>query len=92
MEVFSRSGLKVYGFSGEGERLKEWTGWDGNINKSSIKASPGVYYYIIRALDGTILNMTARNTGDSFICTGKGSKVTPQPPEGGLNPSHKITH
>jgi gliding motility-associated-like protein len=49
MEVFSRSGLKVYGFSGEGERLKEWTGWDGNINKSSIKASPGVYYYIIRA-------------------------------------------
>jgi len=49
MEVFSRSGLKVYGFSGENERLKDWTGWDGNVNNSSIKASPGVYFYIIRA-------------------------------------------
>lgn len=49
VEVFSRSGLKVYGFSGEGERLKEWTGWDGNVNTSSIKASPGIYFYIIRA-------------------------------------------
>jgi len=49
MEVFSRSGLKVYGFSGTDERLKEWTGWDGNVNNSSIKASPGVYFYIIRA-------------------------------------------
>ncbi len=50
MEVFSRSGIKVYGFSGEGEELKDWTGWDGNINNSSRKASPGVYFYIIRAL------------------------------------------
>jgi len=50
MEVFSRSGLKVYGFYGEGEKLKDWTGWDGNINNSSIKASPGVYFYIIRAI------------------------------------------
>ena len=49
MQVFSRSGLKVYSFYGEGETLKEWTGWDGNINNSSIKASPGVYFYIIRA-------------------------------------------
>ncbi|HOB85796.1 MAG TPA: gliding motility-associated C-terminal domain-containing protein, partial [Bacteroidales bacterium] len=49
VEVFSRSGLKVYGFSGEDERLKDWTGWDGNINNSSIKAAPGVYFYIIRA-------------------------------------------
>jgi gliding motility-associated-like protein len=49
MEVFSRSGLKVYGFSGENEKLKEWSGWDGYINNSSIKASPGVYFYIIRA-------------------------------------------
>jgi gliding motility-associated-like protein len=50
MEIFSQSGLKVYGFSGEGEILKNWTGWDGNINNSSIKASIGVYYYVIRAL------------------------------------------
>jgi PKD repeat protein len=49
MEVFSQSGLKVYGFSGEGENLKNWDGWDGNINNSSTKARPGVYFYIIRA-------------------------------------------
>lgn len=49
MEVFSQSGLKVYGFSGEGESLKSWDGWDGNINNSSTKARPGVYFYIIRA-------------------------------------------
>ncbi|MCX6254956.1 MAG: gliding motility-associated C-terminal domain-containing protein [Bacteroidia bacterium] len=49
VEVFSRSGMKVYSFYGEGENLREWKGWDGNINASSIKASPGVYFYIIRA-------------------------------------------
>ncbi len=49
VEVFSRSGMKVYNFYGEGERLREWQGWDGNVNNSSIKASPGVYFYIIRA-------------------------------------------
>jgi gliding motility-associated-like protein len=49
MEIYSRSGLKVYNFYGEGETLREWQGWDGNINKSSIKATPGVYFYIIRA-------------------------------------------
>ena len=50
MEIFSQSGMKVYGFSGEGEVLKDWMGWDGHINNSSIKAAPGIYYYIIRAL------------------------------------------
>ena len=49
MEVFSRSGLKVYSFSGEGEKLKDWQGWDGKINNTSIDARPGIYYYIIRA-------------------------------------------
>jgi gliding motility-associated-like protein len=48
VEIFSRSGLKVYGFNGEGKILKDWDGWDGNINASSIKAAPGVYFYIIR--------------------------------------------
>ena len=47
VEIFSQSGLKVYAFFGEGETLRAWQGWDGNINASSIKASPGVYYYII---------------------------------------------
>jgi len=50
VEVFSRSGIKVYSFYGEGERLNEWQGWDGYVNKSSIKATPGIYFYIIRAL------------------------------------------
>jgi gliding motility-associated-like protein len=50
MEVFSQSGMKVYGFNGENEALKNWTGWDGNINNSSVKAAPGIYFYIISAL------------------------------------------
>lgn len=49
VEVFSRSGVKVYSFFGEGELLAQWEGWDGNVNRTSIKASPGVYFYIIRA-------------------------------------------
>jgi gliding motility-associated-like protein len=49
MEVFSRSGLKVYSFYGIGNLLKEWKGWDGNVNSTSVKASPGVYFYVIRA-------------------------------------------
>ena len=49
VEVFSRSGLKVYSFYGEGEILRQWKGWDGNINSSSVKASPGIYFYIVKA-------------------------------------------
>lgn len=49
VEIYSRSGVKVYNFYGEDAALKDWTGWDGNINTSSTKASPGVYFYIIRA-------------------------------------------
>jgi gliding motility-associated-like protein len=48
--VFSRNGTKVYDFFGEGQVLKEWEGWDGNVGNSSSKASPGVYFYIIKAL------------------------------------------
>lgn len=50
VEIFSRSGVRVYNFIGEGESLAGWQGWDGNVNETSIKASPGVYYYVIRAL------------------------------------------
>ena len=49
VEVFSQSGLKVYSFDGEGEILRQWKGWDGNVNSSSVKASPGIYFYVIRA-------------------------------------------
>jgi gliding motility-associated-like protein len=50
VQVFSRSGMKVFDFTGEGETLRNWKGWDGNINDSSAKASPGIYYYIIQAI------------------------------------------
>jgi gliding motility-associated-like protein len=49
VEIFSRSGMKVYSFYGEGQTLSDWKGWDGNINNSSRKAEPGVYFYIIQA-------------------------------------------
>jgi len=49
MDVFSRSGIRVYSFYGGGEMLKVWEGWDGNVDNSSRKASPGVYFYVIRA-------------------------------------------
>lgn len=49
VEIYSRSGLKVYSFYGVGDRLREWKGWDGNVNSSSVKAAPGVYFYVIRA-------------------------------------------
>jgi gliding motility-associated-like protein len=49
VEIFSRSGLKVYKFNGDGESLRTWKGWDGTINDSSREASPGVYFYIIMA-------------------------------------------
>jgi len=50
VDIFSRSGVKVYSFYGEGPILKEWDGWDGSVGNSSAKASPGVYFYIIKAL------------------------------------------
>jgi PKD repeat protein len=50
VEVFSQSGLKVYSFFGEGEKLREWKGWDGNVNSSSVKAAPGVYFYFIKGI------------------------------------------
>lgn len=50
VEIYSRSGKRVYSFSGQGETLRNWEGWNGNINNSSVQAAPGVYYYIISAL------------------------------------------
>ncbi len=50
MQIFSRTGAPVYSFRSDGERLDDWKGWDGTINNSSREASPGVYFYIIRAL------------------------------------------
>jgi gliding motility-associated-like protein len=49
VEVFSRSGLRVYSFYGEGKLITDWKGWDGNVNNTSAKASPGIYFYVMRA-------------------------------------------
>ena len=39
VQVYSRTGKKVYEFSGQGTKLAEWKGWDGKINGGS-EASP----------------------------------------------------
>ena len=48
VQVFSKSGQRVYLFEGKEDVLKEWQGWDGYIGGS--RASPGIYFYIIRAI------------------------------------------
>lgn len=60
VEIFSRSGLKVYSYFGEGEAVRQWKGWDGNINSSSAKASPGIYFYVIRAYGWDDINYTSK--------------------------------
>jgi PKD repeat protein len=60
VEIFSRSGMKVYAFYGEGETLRKWMGWDGNVNSTSAKASPGVYYYIISAYGWDDINYNTK--------------------------------
>jgi len=50
LQIFSNTGVKVYGFNGGTEAIQNWNGWDGTINNSDRKASPGVYYYIIQAI------------------------------------------
>ena len=60
VEVFSQSGMKVYAFFGQGEKLRNWKGWDGNINSSSIKASPGIYFYIVHAYGWDDINYDSK--------------------------------
>ena len=60
VEVFSRAGLKVYSFFGQGEPLRDWKGWDGNVNSSSAKASPGVYFYVIKAVGWDNIKYTGK--------------------------------
>ncbi len=49
VKVFNRMGYKVYDWQGGSEEMKDWLGWDGRINGHG-EASPGVYYYVIRAV------------------------------------------
>ncbi len=50
VQIFTNTGAKVYGFAGDTESLRNWEGWDGNVNNTGRKAGPGVYYYIINAI------------------------------------------
>ena len=50
LQVFSKSGRRVYNYEGEGEDLLNWQGWDGKVNSSERHAEPGAYYYVIRAV------------------------------------------
>lgn len=49
VDIFSQTGVRVYSFYGDSEKLRNWEGWNGNVNGSSRKASPGIYFYIIKA-------------------------------------------
>ncbi len=49
MKIFNRLGYKIYDWQGGSEEMKDWLGWDGKINGHG-EASPGVYYYVIRAV------------------------------------------
>jgi len=50
VQIFAKSGHRVYYYEGKGEDIQNWTGWDGKINNSERSAEPGAYYYIIRAV------------------------------------------
>ena len=50
VKIYSRTGQMVYSFTGHGEALRNWEGWDGTINNTSSQATPGVYFYVIRAI------------------------------------------
>ncbi len=50
MQVFSKSGRRVYHYRGAGEELLEWKGWDGKVNNTERYAEPGAYFYVIRAV------------------------------------------
>ena len=50
LQIFAKSGHRVYHYEGDGEDLQSWQGWDGKINSSERHAEPGAYYYVIRAV------------------------------------------
>lgn len=49
LQIFSKSGHRVYLYQGDGEDLQSWKGWDGKINYSERQAGPGAYFYVMRA-------------------------------------------
>lgn len=50
LQIFAKSGHRVYSWEGDGMDLQDWQGWDGKINNSERRAVPGTYYYVMRAV------------------------------------------
>jgi len=50
VQIFAKSGHRVYRYEGSGETLQDWQGWDGKVNYSERRAQAGAYYYVIRAV------------------------------------------
>ena len=50
LQIFAKSGHRVYYYQGDGGDLQSWQGWDGRINHSDRRATPGAYYYVLRAV------------------------------------------
>lgn len=50
LQIFAKSGHRVYHYEGDGDDLQSWQGWDGKINNSERRAVPGAYYYVLRAV------------------------------------------
>lgn len=49
LQIFAKSGHRVYYYQGDGEDLQNWLGWDGKVNYTERRAEPGAYYYVLRA-------------------------------------------
>jgi gliding motility-associated-like protein len=47
VSIVNGAGTEVYKFSGEGETLREWKGWDGK-NAAGLDLPEGTYYYLIK--------------------------------------------
>jgi gliding motility-associated-like protein len=50
LQIFSKSGRRVYNYEGSGEEIQAWQGWDGKVNHSERFAEPGAYFFVLRAV------------------------------------------
>jgi gliding motility-associated-like protein len=44
IQIFDRTGHKVYSYSGAYE---QWKGWNGKVNNDGVRCTSGVYYYVV---------------------------------------------
>ena len=50
LQIFSKSGHRVYNYEGNDGDIQAWEGWNGKINNSERYAEPGAYFYVLRAV------------------------------------------